>query len=154
MEVRGLVTDTIGSLYKNMETFKIKKYITSSHKDCNSYLLEIHEYIEELFENPNYKLIEAYRDFTNSVATDMKNIAKGDFEELTILSNSKDDKAFDRAMLVLKSVDSFDKVAKMMNDFKPVIEDIKEDGRIKHNLDLSTIDGGLYEALQKNKRAK
>ena len=97
--------------------------MTAEQKGCDEYLKEVHEYIESLFTNPNYKLIKSYGEFTDSLAQDMTHVATGNVEKLKVLSNSKDDKAFDRAMIVLKSVDSFDKVAKMVEDLKPIIEE-------------------------------
>ena len=109
-----------------MTEFKIKKWIKPESPECADYLEQIHEYLDRLFENPNYKLIESFREFTNSIAKDMKNVASGDVESLTVLTNAKDDKAFERAMSVLKSVDSFEKIAKITEDFKPMIEEIEK----------------------------
>ena len=109
-----------------MIEFKIKKWIKPESPECADYLEQIHEYLDRLFENPNYKLIESFREFTNSIAKDMKNVASGDVESLTVLTNAKDDKAFERAMSVLKSVDSFEKIAKITEDFKPMIEEIEK----------------------------
>lgn len=111
----------------------LKKWMTSEHQDCNSYIKELHEYVEKLLENPNYKLLQSYKKFTDSLAEDMVHVSTGDTEKLKVLSNSKDDKAFDRAMVVLKSADSFDKIAKMTEGLKPTVEEEekKETVRIK-----------------------
>ena len=61
----------------------------------------------------------------------MKKVASGDVDNLIILTNEKDDKAFERSMMVLKSVDSFEKIAKLTEDFKPFIEEQQKNEIIK-----------------------
>lgn len=106
-----------------MDNFILKKWINSEHRECDEYIQQLHNYIESLLANPNYKLLQSYKKFTDSLAEDMMHVSTGDTDKLKVLSNSKDDRAFDRAMVVLKSADSFDKIAKMTEGLKPTIEE-------------------------------
>lgn len=125
--------------------FKIKPQLKSGVEEVDLYIFELHEYIKSFETSSIKKMLVAIDNVAQKIVDDLVLIAEGDTDSLSILSDDKESKVFDKISKIVEKVESWKKVSDMSEAMRPEVEEIKSQEDAKVNIDIHS---NIFEQLQ------
>lgn len=136
------------------EKFKLRLDLKTGNEEVDLYIYELHNYLANFETSSIKQMLIALDNIAFKMVDDLDSISEGDTDNLTILSDSKDSKVFDRLMTLVTKIKDFKEVCAMAETLRPEIAERKEEVK-KSRLIIDTTTNPFEqiqrELLEKNK---
>ena len=129
------------------EKFKLKLDISTGDAEIDLYIYELHNYLANFETSSIKQMLIALDNIAFKMVDDLDKVAEGDTDNLTILSDSKDSKVFDRLMTLISKIKDFKEVCNMAEALRPETAELKE--KVKKSKIQLDITGNPFEQIQK-----
>lgn len=134
------------SYFMAEEKFKIRPNLKTGNPEIDLYLYELHQYLRS-FETSSIKtMLVAIDDVAQKIVDDLVLVAEGDTNNLSILSDDKESKIFDKISKIVEKIESWKKVSDMAEALRP--EEVEEGQTKKAQIKLD-LTGNPFEQIQK-----
>lgn len=128
------------------EKFELRLDLVSESEEVNLYLYTLHNYLVNFETSSVKQLLISLDELCVKLTDDVNHLTNGELDKLTILSNSGEDKTFDRVMKIIEKIDSFKKVSEMAEALRPDIASKKEEVK-KSKIQIDT-SSNPFEQIQ------
>ena len=128
------------------EKFELRLDLVSESEEVNLYLYTLHNYLVNFETSSVKQLLISLDELCVKLTDDVNHLTNGELDKLTILSNSGEDKTFDRVMKIIEKIDSFKKVSEMAEALIPDIASKKEEVK-KSKIQIDT-SSNPFEQIQ------
>ena len=129
------------------EKFKLRLDISTGDAEIDLYIYELHNYLANFETSSIKQMLIALDNIAFKMVDDLDKVAEGDTDNLTILSDSKDSKVFDRLMTLISKIKDFKEVCNMAEALRPETAELKE--KVKKSKIQLDITGNPFEQIQK-----
>lgn len=129
------------------EKFKLRLDLKTGVEEVDLYIYELHNYLANFETSSIKQMLIALDNIAFKMVDDLDSISEGDTDNLTILSDSKDSKVFDRLMTLVTKIKDFKEVCAMAETLRPEIAERKEEVK-KSRLVIDTT-ANPFEQIQK-----
>lgn len=130
------------------EKFKLRLDLKTGNEEVDLYLYDLHSYVMSFETSSIKQLIISLDNLAQKICDDIDIIAGDSEQSLSILSTNKDDKIFDRVLMLISKIKDFRTISEMAESLRPEVSNKKTSSGSKKMVDIP-MDEDPLEAIQK-----